>query len=44
MLITWEKTGTRCAAPRPARSGAGNQESGGLTAQKLGHLVLGIAH
>ena len=33
MLITWEKTGARCAAPRLARSGAGNQESGGLTAQ-----------
>ena len=32
MLITWEKTGARCAAPRLARSGAGNQESGGLTA------------
>ena len=33
MLITWEKSGARRAARRLARSGAGNQESWGLTAQ-----------
>ena len=44
MLITWQKSGARCGAPRVARSGAGDQKSWCLTAQKLGHLVLGIAH
>ena len=34
MLITWEKTGARCAAPRLARSGAGNSRKWGLDRSK----------
>ena len=33
------KNWARCAALRLARSGAGNQESGGLTAQGFFHLL-----